>query len=78
MSIYNFFYSTKGLGLGFTVVLAYRTVDSNGSRNLKSNIIRRMEALGVASADRELYSMRNKLLRSNKTVELPLNELLLT
>lgn len=47
MSIYNFFYSTKGLGLGFTVVLAYRTVDSNGSRNLKSNIIRRMEALGV-------------------------------
>lgn len=27
--------------------VAYRTVDTHGSRNLKSNIIRRTEALGV-------------------------------
>lgn len=46
---YNFFNSTKGLGLGVLQLCwpTIGTVGSHGSRKLKSNIIRSTKALGV-------------------------------
>lgn len=54
LSIIYLFLFNEGSGSWYvTTVLAYITVDTHGSRNFRSNIIRRMEALGVGRNLRE-------------------------